>query len=75
VIPDYYDPEVDRKYATFIQLFWMCIDNKGVYSHLPSEGGALGQPYKTISVLNVMRDVFIKKINDEMKESQNKARR
>jgi hypothetical protein len=57
-----------KKWKYFFDLFLSIINPKnGFFQHLPTNNSPHEQPYKTMQVLSVMREIWIEKINDDYK--------
>lgn len=55
-----------KKWQFFIQIFLIIIHPKhGYFVMLPCSGAPLEQPYKTMQIMNVLRDLWIEKIKAE----------
>lgn len=56
------------KWNPFITIFLESVDRRtGSLLHLPFEGGTFEQPSKTMTILRVLQEEFLKSINKALK--------
>lgn len=59
--------EYYKKWAFLFDLFEWCKDYKtGALLHLPCSGGVLDQPAKTMSLLGVMKEVWLERLAESL---------
>lgn len=70
VIPGYEEIwELRKKWWPIIALFLRCVSKKnGEFLHLPVSGGAEEQPFKTMTALEVLQEVYIGKMSEDNKK-------
>ncbi len=62
-----------KKWHFYFQLFLMCINTKnGYYEHLPVNTSAINQPYVTMQIMDLLKDLWIEKIKYDQDQASKK---
>jgi len=74
-VPARYDDHV-KKWGIVIRLFLLSVNREnGTLMHLPTSGGLLNQPKKTMDVFLFLQEIFIRKMNEKIKKETPKGRK